>query len=934
MSTAGQPHRRRRRLSAALVCAGLVITMSTLGGRVGASLADPTGEPPHPNPTTENSVPTLTAAETDVFPQISQKDQAPERWVNANLRQEDLDSDLKVEVHAPEGGHVGEGRPLQLGVTITNEGSQRIEGVTVQARLATPTSTVRESRIALSMGLDSYAVSAAITPTPVNLDPHQDISFTQEFQTSPTPHTPGDSTLTMAPGTYPVAVSAAGSRVDGEAQQSSDRFLVTVGDPDPRDRLTPRTEGVGVTVLLPLSAPVPIVPGETGEAPEPAPLLLEDESLAAALAPEGRLTTLLDTYAAALAPETDARLRDATCLALDPALVEAVSRMATGYKIGDTRERFQASRTRLRDSWDMTPDTSTQPGTGSADAARWLERLRDIADGSCTVALPWANTSLDAVHRTANPWLMREAVERGPDVIREVIGVEVTPNVVIPGEGYVSDTAVPSLGWVDQNTGENTLEEAWEEQDAPDAATPEPAADEYGTPTLDDNELPRPGEGSPPPKPDEMISVLVSSNSVWGAPEAGRFAQLSERVRAVEYSDTVNATLAVTGTNPKTVGYSDPDLRYDPTLDSPAARDLTAAAVVTQGISESIAEFLASPAAQQDPASEPTSLGRPTARPDIETTEPTPRPEPLLLNPPSDLEAATAQSLLDAILRALRRGTAEPLRLEEYLRATPADEDALRRSIAAQDPARAGERRTGAPYLDATRVSKIEVLRATQQANFTDALTSLLRNDPAIALSRYEFTAPLRRDLLRALSITGRLSLVTFDDSVAECRRRLRQNRTMLHSLQSSVTVIPPGNTFTRVSDSSPLLIVATNGLPLAVDATIRYTSDQEEVVLDTPRTITIPARGSITVEMTTSMPQRQDPTKLQLWLATVSGSPISPPIELAVFTRAGVTTTATAVIAIVVALAAALTFEGKRRARRSVTRPSGTHRAGGIEET
>ena len=44
-----------------------------------------------------------------------------------------------------------------------------------------------------------------------------------------------------------------------------------------------------------------------------------------------------------------------------------------------------------------------------------------------------------------------------------------------------------------------------------------------------------------------------------------------------------------------------------------------------------------------------------------------------------------------------------------------------------------------------------------------------------------------------------------------------------LRDLRSSVALIPPGNVYTRVSESSPLLIVAENGLPLPVEAKLQY---------------------------------------------------------------------------------------------------------------
>ena len=64
------------------------------------------------------------------------------------------------------------------------------------------------------------------------------------------------------------------------------------------------------------------VPGE--------PTLLADDDLAAALAPEGRLGSLVAALAAA---PVGSPVRDATCLAIDPDLVETAVAMRSGYQV-------------------------------------------------------------------------------------------------------------------------------------------------------------------------------------------------------------------------------------------------------------------------------------------------------------------------------------------------------------------------------------------------------------------------------------------------------------------------------------------------------------------------------------------------------------------------------------------------------------------------
>ena len=79
------------------------------------------------------------------------------------------------------------------------------------------------------------------------------------------------------------------------------------------------------------------------------------------------------------------------------------------------------------------------------DAAVWLDKVRHIAATGCVVSLPWANADLNAVARTGDTWLMREAVERGPFVLQRVLGTAGTLNTVVTGTGYVENGTAPAL---------------------------------------------------------------------------------------------------------------------------------------------------------------------------------------------------------------------------------------------------------------------------------------------------------------------------------------------------------------------------------------------------------------------------------------------------------------------------------------------------------
>lgn len=819
-----------------------------------------------------------------------------EAWVNPQLRAGDSDDDLRVDlVDTAAAAALAPDAPLQLRLRLHNQGTRAIKDLTVQPVRGGAVADLAESRDALTRDIGTFFIAGHAQQLDQPLGPGESLDLTLDIPTA----AGVTNSLELAAGqTYPVAVKAIGQRAAGAAGSGSgsgsggtgadadgaagagaadgpgagqsagvtellttERMLVSVASPaaaaapggpsGPGAPPAPRAPepaddaaaAPGLSLLYPLSAPTPVVPGETGDAPEDAPLVLRNDDLAGELAPNGRLSHLLDSYDSAVSdPTTGASLAAASCLALDPALIDAVRRMAGGYTVASHREPTGKPARRLRDSWRTYLDgPDAQAGSGAQAAAAWLDRLRAVAQGRCVVALPWANADVTAVARTGNSWLAREAIERGPAVIADALGTRPLTNVVIPGSGYLTEQAVPAMGWADASLSpafDGGLATAWEQTTA--ANTPQPAA----------------------PPPAEGVSVLVAANSVWGAPAVDRFSQLAPGIRAVTYHDSLAAVLAATGPNPATPAFANPDYRVDQAVDSEQARAVTAAAALRLALGEAA------------DATSPQAGGG---------------AQPVLVAPPAVLDAAAADAVLAQARASLAAHDAAPLGLHDYVTATPAQEEALAQlvqSSGVHGPADAP--RLGAPYIDPAEFTNTEVAQARQLADSADALTRIMVNDHAIALSRYGFTAPLRQDALRALSITGRRAMALFDSTATATANRLTADLAALSSLRASVALIPPGNVYTRTSAASPLLIVAENGLPLPVDATISYYS-ADEVEVHTPGRLRIPARGSITVQMTTDTPAQQESTTIGLWLSLPDATPIGDRVDIAVRTRAGI---------------------------------------------
>lgn len=838
-----------------------------------------------------------------------------EQWVNPLLRPNESDEQVSLQLVDSQPVITAPGEPVTVTLELHNHTEETVSNLRIQSQRADAVNSASQARQVLGYEAGAYPWFGAQARPDDDLAPGETRQLQMELPTAPRA---GNSLTIDTPGVYPVLFALSGQPENGPVTRySTERFLLNAtGENPPADPATDPGAGqdgpgAPMTMLYPITAETDILPGETGDAPGDTPLLLRTEDLAAELSEGGRLHRLLQEYRQAVAAEEGEALRAASCLAVDPGLLDTVDRMSRGYTVDESRQIEENQNQRLRDSWTATedPDPGT-PGTGQADAEAWLSDLRATAQDSCIVALPWSNANLDAVHATGNQWLMRETLERGSATLHRILGVEPTQDVVIPGSGYVSPETAPALGWADQADNQaqpaespqpGSLENAWEQQ-AADAAGGGTPAGEPETNTLDDTTPPNAGAARLPQPPAEPVSVLVADNTVWGAPQVDRFAELAPGITGVTYQDSLAATLAATGPAPETVGYSNPDTRFDARIDSAAARDLTAAATLRLAAAELNNAATAAGEAEADP---------------------------LFVMPPAHLNAATASVLLDTSLRLLGQDTVTPLSFSDYLSPAPEQQEQLDATEPADAP---GTNTFGAPFADPTAFSDAEVLRTAQQANYIDDLTRVMTNDPAISLTRYQFTAPLRRDLLTALSTTGRRSLETFTRDVDRTDERLTGNRQVLQSLGSSVSLIPPGNVYTRTSESSPLLIVAENRLPLPAQATIIY-DGPEGARLNVPPEIRIPAMGSITLQMTADLPENEDRTDLVLRLATMDGAAISDPVEISVQTRAGLVGTSAVAVALAVGLVLALIFRiGSRRKRQTSRRSEGADTAAGTE--
>ncbi|AZA14727.1 hypothetical protein ACFPVT_03180 [Corynebacterium choanae] len=329
-----------------------------------------------------------------------------------------------------------------------------------------------------------------------------------------------------------------------------------------------------------------------------------------------------------------------------------------------------------------------------------------------------------------------------------------------------------------------------------------------------------------------------------------------EGVSTITYDAALAQLLAAVNTQPLSLATTQPDGRFDPTFDSPTARRITAAAAVATAVTA-------------DPST------------------------PLVVLPPAEIDDPAAQPLR-TIAELFATGAALPASPATLLQQTRAQQPPNPIDWAATTPTNSDNHgaTTAGDSIDVTAPTELEIRRAAQQATYTIDLARLMVRDPKIALTPEGFISPLLSDLFLALTMNGRQNPVTYQQAVAAADWRLTENRAMVQRLRASVTLLPPGAVYTRISDESPLLIVGRNGLPLPARATIGWQAPPG-TVLDVPASTIIPAKGSLTIQFTATVPQQQTTTRrgaISMWLANVDGVAISDPVKITVETRAGIT--------------------------------------------
>jgi len=242
-------------------------------------------------------------------------------------------------------------------------------------------------------------------------------------------------------------------------------------------------------------------------------------------------------------------------------------------------------------------------------------------------------------------------------------------------------------------------------------------------------------------------------------------------------------------------------------------------------------------------------------------------PRTQILAPPLgwDLSPDDASSILTALATSIQSGLAVPRPLTAVIAESGS-------APPAQDTGLPGGGSTA--HFDDSVTSDVRAVTGRLWG-----LTAALTEDPRTGLTGVQYTAPLREDMLRALSLS--------DPPAARnglAAQRVTTVNATVNDLFHAVSIVNPGDSYTLATEHSPLPLALRNDLPvtirvrLGVDAPPGMTvGDMGEIVLPPGY---LPLKVPIEVRFTQKV-------AIDVSLRTADGLPLGDPVRLSVHSNA-----------------------------------------------
>jgi hypothetical protein len=301
------------------------------------------------------------------------------------------------------------------------------------------------------------------------------------------------------------------------------------------------------------------------------------------------------------------------------------------------------------------------------------------------------------------------------------------------------------------------------------------------------------------------------------------------------FDAAVGAALAGAGTDPAAPSYLDPALDLPLQHDSPTARRMDAVA----------------------------SMLLRDLRPDTE-----PRTE--ILAPPMEwnLQSDDARAILSALATSIHAGLTVPHPLSALI----AEGDA----IPAEQQQPVPEPVTGDPH---ARIDDAVTSGVAAQTGRLWALTAAMTTDVRTNLTGTAYTAPLREDMLRALS-----QAVPAEDRNGLAEQRLADVQSTVDDLFGAVTIVNPGGSYTLATERSPLPLALRNDLPVPIRVRLQVNAPPGMIVTDPGEIELPPGYLPIKVPIEVHFTQR---VAVDVALMTPDGLALGEPVRLSVHSNA-----------------------------------------------
>ncbi|GAY18662.1 hypothetical protein MSZK_53880 [Mycobacterium sp. shizuoka-1] len=309
--------------------------------------------------------------------------------------------------------------------------------------------------------------------------------------------------------------------------------------------------------------------------------------------------------------------------------------------------------------------------------------------------------------------------------------------------------------------------------------------------------------------------------------------RLSPQVVMAPFDPAVGAALAAVGTDPDLPTYLDSSLTVPLQHDSVVARR-------QDGIASMLWRAL-----------------QPAAEPRDQILLP-----PLKWSP----QPGDAQAILTALATTIRSGLAVPRPLDAVI--TQSAEVAAGDGLGAELPTEARGR------FDDDVVSTI-----AGQVGRLWGLTAALTTDPRTGLTGPQYTAPLREDILRALSQTE-----PPDERNDLARRRLAAVGATIADLFGAVTIVNPGGSYTLATEHSPLPLAVRNDLAVPIRVRLQVDAPPGMTVTDLGEQEVPPGYLPLRVPVEVHFTQR---VAVDVTLRTPDGLQLGEPVRLSVHSNA-----------------------------------------------